>query len=44
MGKVGGVAIEQPLCLVYLFRDGIVVEVRAFFDEQQALQAAGLSE
>ena len=43
-GKDTGVAVEQPLCLVYLLRDGMVVEVRAFFDEQQALEAAGLQE
>jgi uncharacterized protein len=43
-GKDTGVAVEQPLCLVYLLRDGVVVEVRAFFDEDQALEAAGLSE
>jgi uncharacterized protein len=43
-GKDTGVLVEQPLCLVYLLRDGRVVEVRAFFDEHQALEAAGLSE
>jgi len=36
--------VEQPLCLVYLLRDAKVIEVRAFFDEQQALEAAGLRE
>ena len=43
-GKDTGAEVEQPLCLVYLLRDGKVVEVRAFFDEDQALQAAGLRE
>lgn len=43
-GKETGIPVEQPLCLVYLLRDGKVVEVRAFFDERQALEAAGLSE
>jgi ketosteroid isomerase-like protein len=43
-GKETGAVVEQPLCLVYLLRDGKVVEVRAFFDEGQALEAAGLSE
>src|SRR5918992_5665235 len=43
-GKDTGVLVEQPLCLVYLLRDGKVVEVRAFFDDDQALEAAGLSE
>jgi ketosteroid isomerase-like protein len=43
-GKHTGVLVEQPLCLVYLLRDGKVIEVRAFFDEDQALEAAGLSE
>jgi ketosteroid isomerase-like protein len=41
-GKDTGVLVEQPLCLVYLLRDSKVVEVRAFFDEHQALEAAGL--
>jgi uncharacterized protein len=44
LGKDTGVAVEQPLCLVYLLRDGKVVEVRAFFDDLQALEAAGLQE
>jgi ketosteroid isomerase-like protein len=43
-GKETGVLVEQPLCLVYLMRGGKAVEVRAFFDEGQALKAAGLSE
>jgi uncharacterized protein len=43
-GKDTGVVVEQPLCLVYLLRDGKVVEVRAFFNEAQALEAVGLSE
>jgi ketosteroid isomerase-like protein len=43
-GKDTGVLVEQPLCLVYLVRDGKVVEVRAFFDEHQALVAAGMRE
>ena len=43
-GKDTGVVVEQPLCLVYLLRGGKVVEVRAFFDEHQALAAAGLTE
>jgi ketosteroid isomerase-like protein len=30
--------------LVYLMRDGKAVEVRAFFDEGQAREAAGLTE
>ncbi len=36
--------VEQPLCLVYLLRGGMVVEVRAFFDVDQARDAAGLAE
>jgi ketosteroid isomerase-like protein len=43
-GKGTGVLVEQPLCLVYLMRDGKAVEVRAFFDEGQARKAAGLSD
>jgi ketosteroid isomerase-like protein len=44
VGKSTGVRTEQPLCLVYLVHDGKVVEVRAFFDDGQALKAAGLDE
>jgi uncharacterized protein len=43
-GKDTGAWVDQPLCLVYLLRDGKVVEVRAFFDNDQALEAAGLRE
>jgi len=43
-GKDTGVLVEQPLLLLYLLRDGKVIEVRAFFDVDQALKAAGLSE
>jgi len=43
-GKATGIPVEQPLCLVYLLRAGKVTEVRAFFDERQALEAVGLSE
>jgi ketosteroid isomerase-like protein len=43
-GKDTGAWVEQPLCLVYLLRDGKVVEVRTFFDNGQALEAAGLRE
>src|SRR5919107_3234331 len=39
-GKGTGVLVEQPLCLVYMLRDGKVVEVRAFFNDGQALEAA----
>ena len=43
-GKDTGAWVDQPLCLVYLLRDAKVVEVRAFFDNDQALEAAGLRE
>jgi ketosteroid isomerase-like protein len=43
-GKDTGAWVDQPLCLVYPLRDAKVVEVRAFFDNDQALEAAGLSE
>jgi ketosteroid isomerase-like protein len=42
-GKDTGVLVEQPLCLVFLVVGGKAAEVRAFFDEEQALEAAGLS-
>ena len=41
-GKNSGAWVDQPLCLVYRLRDCKVVEVRAFFDNDQALKAAGL--
>ena len=43
-GKDTGVLVEQPLCLVFLIVGGKAAEVRAFFDEAQAREAAGLSE
>jgi ketosteroid isomerase-like protein len=43
-GKETDVVVEQPLSLLYLLRDGKVIEVRAFFDAGQAREAAGLSE
>ncbi len=43
-GKDTDALVEQPLSLVYLLRDGKVIEVRAFFDAGQAREAAGLSE
>jgi ketosteroid isomerase-like protein len=43
-GKDTDALVEQPLLLLYLLRDGKVIEVRTFFDTAQALEAAGLSE
>jgi ketosteroid isomerase-like protein len=41
-GRGTDVVVEQPLSLLYLLRDGKVVEVRAFFNARQAREAAGL--
>ena len=41
-GKETGAVVEQPMALVYLLRQGMIVRARAFFDTDQALEAAGL--
>jgi uncharacterized protein len=43
-GKETGAEVEQPMALVYKFREGKAVRVQAFFDTGQALEAVGLSE
>jgi ketosteroid isomerase-like protein len=40
--QASGVPLSQKYCSVWTFRDGLVVEVRDFLDQRQALGAAGL--
>jgi ketosteroid isomerase-like protein len=39
-----GIEIETPLIYVWTFRDGNVIHFRAFVDQEQALEVAGLRE
>ena len=39
-----GIAIEAPGAAIFTVRDGKIVDWRAFWDRQSALEAAGLSE
>jgi ketosteroid isomerase-like protein len=43
-GRQSGVAVEGPMCSVWTFRDGKVVELVFEPDRKRALEAAGLSE
>ncbi|HYH62323.1 MAG TPA: nuclear transport factor 2 family protein [Solirubrobacterales bacterium] len=40
----GGVPVEQTVFHVFRLRDAMLVEIRAYLDQRQALKAAGLSE
>ncbi len=39
-----GIAIDQPLGIIYTLRDGKIIRVQAFWERKSALEAAGLSE
>ena len=39
-----GIAFDEPLAIVWKFRDGKVIHFRSFRDPDEALEAAGLSE
>jgi ketosteroid isomerase-like protein len=43
-GKDTGISVEQPMALVYKFREDKAVQVRAYFDIGQALEAVGRQE
>jgi ketosteroid isomerase-like protein len=43
-GKASGVPINQPLAMLFTFRDDKAVRGRSFTSKQEALEAAGLSE
>ena len=43
-GKVSGAETESPFAYVADLEDGTMVEVRAYRDHREALEAAGLSE
>ena len=39
-----GIEIDTPLIYLWTLRDGKVIQIRAFVDENEALEAAGLAE
>ena len=39
-----GIEIDTPLVYLWTFRDGKVIQIRAFVDVEEALEAAGLAE
>lgn len=41
-GRASGAPVDTELIHVWTVRDGLAVRVRAFFDRDQALAAAGL--
>jgi ketosteroid isomerase-like protein len=43
-GRASGIPIENPTGNVYEFADGRIQRITIFFDRNQALEAAGLSE
>ena len=43
-GPSSGMQMEVDICALYTFRDGKIVGLQLFPSEQQALEAAGLSE
>src|SRR4051794_35870877 len=40
----GGIPVEMGICQIWQVRDGKIAEVQHFLTEQEALEAAGLSE
>ena len=43
-GEASGIALEQPIAYVFEFDLGLVRRVRGYFNREEALDAAGLSE
>ena len=43
-GPNSGIQVEVDICALYAFRKGKIVRLQLFSSEQQALEAAGLSE
>jgi ketosteroid isomerase-like protein len=43
-GKASGAETESPLAMVTKIRNGKTISIRAYFDREEALKAAGLSE
>ena len=41
-GVVSGIDLEQPIAYVFEFEGGLARKVRAYFNPQEALEAAGL--
>ncbi len=43
-GKASGAGTERPFGWVFQIEDGLIREIRAYLDRDEALEAAGLSE
>jgi ketosteroid isomerase-like protein len=43
-GEASGIDLERPIAFLFDFDGGLARKVRAYFDPQEALDAAGLSE
>jgi hypothetical protein len=43
-GKGSGVSVDRPLAVLYTLVDRKIVRITFFRDEQEALEAAGLSQ
>jgi ketosteroid isomerase-like protein len=43
-GGASGIDLERPIAYVFEFEDGLARRVRSYFDQQEALRAAGLSQ
>jgi ketosteroid isomerase-like protein len=39
-----GIEIDQPCGTIFTFRDGKIARMQSFWDRENALEAAGLSE
>jgi ketosteroid isomerase-like protein len=44
VGKTSGAPVDMDFAMVFTLRDGVVTDVRAFLDDDEALAAAGLTE
>jgi ketosteroid isomerase-like protein len=43
VGKASGAPVDMDFAMVFTVRDGVVTDVRAFLDDDEALAAVGLS-
>jgi ketosteroid isomerase-like protein len=44
VGTISGAPVEMDFAMVFTLRDGVVTDVRAFLDDDEALAAAGIRE
>jgi ketosteroid isomerase-like protein len=44
VGTISGAPVDMDFAMVFTLRDGVVTDVRAFLDDDEALAAAGLTE